>query len=1530
MNNITLYAQWKEANCTYNVNYVSSSGVSLGSTTVSGTYGSSKSVSAPAKTGYTTPTTQTVKFDSTTAKTITFTYTPVNYTITYNLNGGSLSGQKTSYTIESADITLPSPSKAGNTFAGWMGSNGTTAQTSVTITKGSTGNKTYTANWTVNKYYLDLNGVLDGKSTDNIAGYGTADVYVNDVKVATGVTDYYTQQPYGSTYKIVVTPTEGHSVVGNTTLTGTITGTTGVSPSLKTNSYTVTYKYNVSGNTTADLTQTATYGTAWTTKASNAFARKGYTLSSWNTQADGKGTTYAVNAQQTNKQLSNVTLYAVWKANTYALKFHPNGGIINVTDANITKNSDGTATVYVTYGATNFYNLGISASKTGYTMSGFYTATSGGTKLWNNGGACLKDGTYWNSSNQWTYDGAVDIYPQFTINNYTVTINPNGGKYNNTTANSSKSGSYQSKIEIAEIPTRNGYTFVGWKRSGGGTLHSGVAKSKSSQITMTEKADTDGTAYTNYKMNYQNTGTGIAYPSMNFFTYSYTQGHTYRLDFDVRVNSVSGLGYSTMRNSAFGNNWEAPSVSINAKTSGWQHKTVSRTLTGTTITQSSTEHTIAPIVEWYCSVPAGNTGVFDFDLKNISIYDVTAGTYVASTSADVKNSSYVTMTDSNSTLTAVWSLNTYSITYNVNGGNALSGQRTSYNVTSTEYTLPTPTRTGYTFTGWTGSNGSAPQTTVKIPVGSTGNKSYTANWSVNKYTYNIKYLSKSGVSLGTATIAGNYGSSATATPPAKTGYTAPANQTVSFDSTTAKTITFTYTPIAYTISYDVNGGDALSGQRTSYNIENDAYTLPTPTKKGYTFTGWTGSNGTTAQKTVTLAKGSTGNKSYTANWKVNSYTITYKANGGTGADQTQTVTYGTAWTSKGITFTKTGYTQTSWNTNADGTGTTYSLNKQQTDKQLSNVTLYAQYTPHTLTINYHNDGAEYIYWDNVNVNVKGQDITKSSIEKYGSAFTNGEAGLYDSFRWHKTGYTTKSHVWKNGKNGTTEYVDNKAFSKTEDCANYLGVLDSLKKGNVTVDLYPIWVANTYTIKYNGNGNTGGSTVNSSHTYDTAKTLTANGFTKTGYTFTGWNTQADGKGTAYADKASVKNLSSTNGTTITLYAQWKVNTLTVIYFPNGATKADNSSNMDGSNVITIDPNASNLTDTFKYDQALPSYGLWDSQRYIRTGYSSKNKYRVGSKDGTTLLDAGPNVYAKTQDLAKAAGKLTDLEKGDVTINIYADWTPIGYTITYNLDGGSISGQKTSYNIETATFTLPTPSKTGYTFAGWTGSNGTTAQTSVSIAKGSTGNKTYTAKWTAKTYTVTYNANGGTGAMSNDTVTFNTAFKTKQNTFKREGFIFDGWNEKADGSGTKWNITSGSSGTYESGKAWTWAYASNITLYAQWIPESYNWTVPTAIDFDVSSTAKSGTISVTDNTLAAGRTLKIKVADDASFKLKDKANSDNTCDYTVKKGSETLKAGSTVLSLPTDTKNANQAISININKSQIAGTYEDVLKFTASVE
>ncbi len=151
------------------------------------------------------------------------------------------------------------------------------------------------------------------------------------------------------------------------------------------------------------------------------------------------------------------------------------------------------------------------------------------------------------------------------------------------------------------------------------------------------------------------------------------------------------------------------------------------------------------------------------------------------------------------TLFAQWTAVNYTIDYTLNGG-SVSTNPTSYTIATNTITLNNPTKDGYIFKGWTGSNGDVPQTSVQIAKGSTGNKNYTANWE----------------------------------------------------------------KLTYTITYDYAGGSGFNVE--SYDVETATFQLAAPQRAGYTFLGWTGSNGNTPQTAVQIAKGSTGNKNYTAHW----------------------------------------------------------------------------------------------------------------------------------------------------------------------------------------------------------------------------------------------------------------------------------------------------------------------------------------------------------------------------------------------------------------------------------------------------------------------------------------------------------------------------------------------------------------------------------------------------------------------------------------------------------------------------------------
>ena len=231
-----------------------------------------------------------------------------------------------------------------------------------------------------------------------------------------------------------------------------------------------------------------------------------------------------------------------------------------------------------------------------------------------------------------------------------------------------------------------------------------------------------------------------------------------------------------------------------------------------------------------------------------------------------------------------WILTGYTITMDLNGG---SGQeKVIYTITDEDFELPTPTRNGYEFVGWTGEDITTPQTRVKIPKGSTGNKAYTANWKVIEYTITLDTNGGPVVSPIKYTVEDTFTLPYILRPGYEfAGWTLdgsgmlPFTPLIIYPGTTGDLHYKAEWRLAeYTITMDLDGG---SGQeKMVYTITDEEFELPTPTRNGYEFVGWTGERITTPQTSVKIPKGSTGNKAYTANWKVIRYTITLVTNGG--------------------------------------------------------------------------------------------------------------------------------------------------------------------------------------------------------------------------------------------------------------------------------------------------------------------------------------------------------------------------------------------------------------------------------------------------------------------------------------------------------------------------------------------------------------------------------------------------------------------------------------------------------------------------
>lgn len=297
-------------------------------------------------------------------------------------------------------------------------------------------------------------------------------------------------------------------------------------------------------------------------------------------------------------------------------------------------------------------------------------------------------------------------------------------------------------------------------------------------------------------------------------------------------------------------------------------------------------------------------------------------------STKVTNGTWYTAEDV--TLVAEWKIAAYSITYSLGGGT--NGSNPSTYTINSSFTLNNPTKTGYTFTGWTYSDQSTPVMNVTIPQGTTGNKTFTANWEANPYTVSFDANGGS-VSINEKTII--YGSSYTLPTPTKTGYEFNGwyngNSKVSsstWNIANNVTLVAEWTAKSFTITYKPNGGSISSlTQSVSYNSD---YTLRTPTRTGYTFKGWKNGNSDFTSGKWTL----TSNVTLVAQWDANTYTITFNANNGTVTPTSATATYDSSVTLP--TPTRGGYAFSGWYNG----NTKYTTGKWET---ANNTTLTAKW-----------------------------------------------------------------------------------------------------------------------------------------------------------------------------------------------------------------------------------------------------------------------------------------------------------------------------------------------------------------------------------------------------------------------------------------------------------------------------------------------------------------------------------------------------------------------------------------------------------
>ncbi len=335
------------------------------------------------------------------------------------------------------------------------------------------------------------------------------------------------------------------------------------------------------------------------------------------------------------------------------------------------------------------------------------------------------------------------------------------------------------------------------------------------------------------------------------------------------------------------------------------------------------------------------------------------------------------------TLTAKWTPKNYTITYSLNGGRNNSSNPSSYS-TGASITLLEPTKTGYTFIGWTTSNVTTPTKNISIKPTDYGDKTFTANWSAN--TYNVTFDANGGqCSVQTAKY--TYGNSVTLPVPYKEDYDFVGwyNGATKVENGTWRvpnncTLTAKWTLKQYSISYVLDGGKNNLLNPNTYTKEMEV-TLLDPTRTGYSFIGWTTDGITSPTKSIKIEKGSSGAKTFTAHWTANTYTAIFDADGGTCDIETKEFVFDEMCSLP--TPTRIGYIFTGWYYNNSQIGSVWKIADDCTL-----IAMWSAKTDTTYIVNHYKENAN----DNSYTLYETQNLTGAS-----DSFVTPEVNTYEGF-----------------------------------------------------------------------------------------------------------------------------------------------------------------------------------------------------------------------------------------------------------------------------------------------------------------------------------------------------------------------------------------------------------------------------------------------------------------------------------------------------------------------------------------------------
>lgn len=1103
---------------------------------------------------------------------------------------------------------------------------------------------------------------------------------------------------------------------GNTWVSGEtpITGDVAIKAVWNTNEYTVIY---MDGDTEIHREQVA-YGSTITYAQPDA--KEGFTFEGWYQDND-----FVTPWDMSQGVGGNVTLYAKYTAVTYTVEFNANSGSF-INDPTISLNVNANSTIDKTY------ELGSDdVSRQYYTLIGWAT-TADATKpdfVFGTGGTPVTE--------------ATTLYAVWERDEVTLTFNANGGTFSDGTTTYKEitidAGTKLTEDLLPEI-SYEGYSFTGWYWPGGTDRLNITETTFANPATFTAYWDINEYTVTFWANGGAWEGIGDTYPvtvehgstvveangaditapereGMAFTVWLDEDGNI----FDPKTDAVTGNLRLTAQ-------WDDVYYKVTFDYGNGQASTVQTVKKGENATPPATpEYDGFEFQYWYI--------------------DGVGTEYVFSTPVE-----------SNFTLKAMWIPKTYIVTINAGANDAVlninNAPVTSGPIFTVEVTygqtiadanvvLNNPTRDGYTFSGWY-ANGAVWTSDTSI----TSDIEVTASWNAGRY----KIAFDLNGAPGTAPAAQTVGHGGTVGKPADPswegheflGWFLKGSDTPwDFSNTVSASATLYagWSNSSYKVSFEGNGGtftangnwtgsyseDVQSGYRVSAEIAN-------PTRDGYTFAGWFDEDGNAWNASTVI----TGSVTYYAKWDANSYELTLYANGGAYADGSDVKVYPASETTPigNVEIpTREGYVLRGWYTRADGGERVEFETTSTLDKD---TILYAHWTEAVYQVTY--QGQDFS-WTNKNV-------------KYGSTVKAPTSSNYDVEGYTITGWYT-----------TRTYDEGTEWNFAEDTVTQNTVL------------YAKYEAKAFTITFDANGGVGAQ-YTQSFAFGESKPLTANQFTREGWSFVGWATEKDSGEIVYEDQ-QYTSFDSADSKDITLYAVWTQTKYTVNYI--GA---------DGSIIATKHPVYGGTVTPLKTDPVL------DGAEFIGWYYDTDGDGRGDTpwQFATGKIYGDLNLYAMF-DVRMLNISYTAYDNGspreDAVVSV-----PYNTTVTVNPAGGVYGeGTNSATHVIVEDCNIGDPQRAGFDFLGW-----------VYDADANS----FTAQWEAKQYQVyyyKYNANGGPayayssaafgigdvityntdGGNYNNTIGPNTITVTADNCDKlaltdevtKEGYEFLGWYYNANG-------------------------------------------------------------------------------------------------------------------------------------------------------